>query len=109
MIAYNRNAWFCPAEPGVRITFDRDLSFRDWQLDLNIPADNLPILPEDRRLMEIKTGGAYPLWLVRLLQENGIRRTHFSKYGQAYRMYIRPEAGNEGSEEVCSTVFFKGA
>ena len=109
VIAYNRNAWFCPAEPGVRITFDRDLSFRDWQLDLNIPADNLPILPEDRRLMEIKTGGAYPLWLVRLLQETGSERTHFSKYGQAYRMYIRPEAGNEGSEEVCSTVFFKGA
>ena len=109
VIAYNRDAWFSEAEPGVRITFDRDLSFRDWQMNLNIPADNLPILPADRRLMEIKTGGAYPLWLVRLLRECGIRRIHFSKYGQAYRMYIRPAAASERSGEECSTVFFKGA
>lgn len=109
VIAYNRDAWFCPAEPGVRVTFDRDISFRDWQLNLNIPAENLPILPEDQRLMEIKTGAACPLWLARLLQANGIRRTHFSKYGQAYRMYIRPAADTERSENICLPVFFKGA
>lgn len=39
--------------------------------------------------MEIKASGAYPLWLVRMLQQVEARRTRFSKYGQAYRQYIK--------------------
>ena len=35
VISYDRDAWFCPEQPGVRITFDRRLAFRDWALDLN--------------------------------------------------------------------------
>jgi len=105
VIAYNRDAWFSPAEPGVRVTMDRDISFRNWLLNLNAPAENLPVLSGDLRLMEIKTGGALPLWLARLLNANRIRRIHFSKYGQAYRIYIRPrQEATERSEEECSTV-----
>ena len=55
--------------------------------------------------MEIKTGGAFPLWLSLLLAETGARRTHFSKYGTAYREYIRPEKeGIEGGGANCSEV-----
>lgn len=105
VISYDRDAWFCREQPGVRITFDRCLTFRDREPDLNSGMKGIPLLPADRRLMEIKTNGVYPLWLIRLLQETGARRTHFSKYGLAYQRYIRPCAEeNERSAEKCSTV-----
>ena len=107
VISYDRDAWFCPDLPGVRITFDRSLTFRDGDPDLNAREPGIPLLQADRRLMEIKTNGVYPLWLTQLLQEAGARRTHFSKYGLAYRRYIRPHADEadetEGSGSKCST------
>ena len=105
VIAYDRDAWLCREQPEVRITFDRNLSFRDWAPDLNARADNIPLIAADQRLMEIKTCGAYPLWLVRLLREADAQRTRFSKYGLAYRRYIQPgKAGNERSRSNCLTV-----
>jgi SPX domain-containing protein involved in vacuolar polyphosphate accumulation len=105
-IACDREAWDDRENPELRITFDRNLSFRDWAPDLNARADNIPLIAADQRLMEIKTNGIYPLWLTQLLRETGARRTHFSKYGLAYRQYIRPETKRqEGSSAECSTVF----
>ena len=106
VISYDRDAWFCREQPGVRITFDRNLTFRDWEPDLNSRAAGISLLPADQRLMEIKTDGIYPLWLVQLLQETAAQRTHFSKYGLAYQRYIRPHAAEtERSAVNCSTVF----
>ena len=106
VIAYDRDAWFGREETGVRITFDRNLAFRDWDMDLNSGDPGILLLPPDLRLMEIKTGGTLPLWLARLLEETGVRRTHFSKYGLAYRQYILPgRRGNERTESECSTVY----
>ena len=105
VIAYDRDAWFSRGEPGVRITFDRNLTFRDWALDLNAKAGGIPLLTPNQRLMEIKTNGIYPLWLVALLRETQTQRTHFSKYGLAYQRYIQPEkAGIERSGSNCSIV-----
>lgn len=104
VILYDRDAWISKVHPEVRITFDRNLSFRDWAMDLNCPDRGLSLIRADQRLMEIKTGGAYPLWLVRLLEEAGARRTHFSKYGLAYRKFIQPEKKDfEGSGAKCLT------
>ena len=105
VIIYDRNAWFSRVHPEVRITFDRNLSFRDWDLDLNCPERGLSLLPADQRLMEIKTNGVYPLWLARMLESAGARRVHFSKYGLAYRQFIQPEKKElEGSRANCLTV-----
>lgn len=105
VIAYDRDAWFCADAPGVRVTFDRNLTFRDWAPDLNAREGGIPLLSSGQRLMEIKTDGVYPLWLTRLLKEAGAQRTHFSKYGLAYQRYIRPgKEGNERSGANCSTV-----
>ena len=105
VISYDRDAWFCPETPGVRITFDRSLSFRDWELDLNSGVTGIPLIPANQRLMEIKTNGFYPLWLTQLLRETGAKRIHFSKYGLAYRQYICPHTeAIERSGANCSTV-----
>ncbi len=105
VVSYDRDAWFCPELPEVRITFDRNLTFRDWELDLNSIEPGIPLLHADQRLMEIKTNGVYPLWLVHLLGETGAQRTHFSKYGLAYRQYIRPQTEKKERRGAnCSTV-----
>ena len=107
VIAYDRDAWFHPEDASLRVTFDRNLTFRDRQLDLDSPEEGLPILHDGLRLMEVKTGGTLPLWLVRLMAAQDIRRTHFSKYGAAYLQYIRPGQGaQERSGQTCSTVSF---
>ena len=105
VISYDRDAWFSEKDPGVRITFDRNLTFRDWAMDLNNRTPGFLLIPADQQLMEIKTGGYLPLWLAGLLEENGVRRTHFSKYGLAYQRYIRPEREEkERNDENCSAV-----
>ena len=43
-----------------------------------------PILEEGMVLMEIKTAGAIPLWVVQALSKNKIYKSSFSKYGNAY-------------------------
>ena len=105
LISYDRDAWFSEREPGVRVTFDRNLQFRDWEPDLNSHASGILLLPPEQRLLEIKTGRFVPLWLAGLLRDVNARRTHFSKYGLAYQRYIMPEKEKqERDDSECSTV-----
>ena len=39
----------------------------------------------DEALLEIKTSGALPMWLVGFLSKNKLYKTSFSKYGNAYK------------------------
>lgn len=96
VIAYDRYAWFSAQEPDIRITFDRNLAFREHDLDLTSKAENTVFTRPDQRLMEIKTGGTYPLWLTRLLWDTRAKRVHYSKYGYAYQHYIQ----NAGVEQM---------
>ena len=70
----------------VRITFDEHMRALDrfdgrseWR-DIAAPG---------QVLMEVKVTGAYPLWLVRILNEAGFLPTSFSKYGIAYTQLIK--------------------
>ena len=57
----------------------------DYDLSLCKGIYGNPILKEDQVLMEVKTAGAIPLWMVEFLSGNKIYKTSFSKYGTAYR------------------------
>ncbi len=70
---------------GLRVTFDTDIRWRDEQLSLCEGPGGHPLLPDKTALMEIKTDGAVPLWLVRLMADNDVRQTSFSKYGQVHQ------------------------
>lgn len=84
LISCEREAYFCKADNGLRITFDRNILYRDTELLLNSKRCGTPILPHGCVLMEIKAEGALPLWLCRALGERKIYKTSFSKYGRAY-------------------------
>lgn len=84
-----RQAYYGVDDRDLRITFDKDIVCRSYDLDLRLGLYGNPVLPRDMYLMEIKTSGAMPLWLAGTLAENKIYPTSFSKYGRAYENALR--------------------
>lgn len=84
LIAYEREAYFDAENPDLRITFDTNVRARNTDCRLENGSHGEYLLPEDVILMEIKTGGAMPVWLAGALSQCGILPGRFSKYGTAY-------------------------
>ncbi len=88
-IGCRRQAYYGANDRDLRITFDKDIVWRNHDLDLRLGSYGNPVMPCDNYLMEIKTAGAMPLWLAKVLAENKIYPTSFSKYGRAYESLLR--------------------
>lgn len=71
-------------DEGLRVTFDRDIRWREEALSLREGVWGDPLLRPGERLMEIKAPGALPLWLADALSGQGVFPISFSKYGSAY-------------------------
>ncbi len=84
LLSYEREAWFGIDDESLRITFDRNILWRDFDLDIRSGIYGKPIIPKDRVLMEIKVAGGFPLWLTEILSEQKTYKTSFSKYARAY-------------------------
>lgn len=100
-IFYDRHSYAGAEDPSLRITFDRDILYRNYDLDLTKGIYGERALPAGTVLMEVKCAGAMPLWLCRALSEEGIRKTSFSKYGKAYTDLIR-QGGTDNYEGLVS-------
>ena len=87
-LSYERSAWFSREDRDLRITFDKNIRFRQEGVSLTLPAGRRRILPEGESLMEIKAAAALPLWLVSELDVLGIYQSTFSKYGEAYKAIL---------------------
>jgi len=87
-IAYDRIALFGIDNPELRITFDRNVRTRDTDLSLASGDYGELILEEDKYIMEIKTNGAMPMWLVNKLSAINLYPYSFSKYGTAHKRKI---------------------
>ncbi len=90
-IACERTAWRALDDPELRITFDERIRWREDELDLCAGSGGEPLTAEGEVLMEIKLAEAAPLWLARLLSEQALFPTSFSKYGTAYSDHILHE------------------
>ena len=88
-LCYDRTAYFSSVNRDLRITFDRNILWRKDELDLRNDHYGTDILKEGQSLMEIKSGTAMPLWLVDIINKTGIRRSSFSKYGNAYTAILK--------------------
>lgn len=87
-IAYDRTSFEGIEDSQLRITFDQNIRYREYELDLRCGDFGERLLPEGQVLMEIKVPGTMPLWLARLLSELEIRPTSYSKYGTFYKEII---------------------
>ena len=97
-ISYQRAAFFGKDDPEFRLTFDRQITARRYDLTLAKESYGTQLILPDERLMEIKVPGALPLWMSNALSELGIRKASFSKYGTAYTNYIRETAAQRREE-----------
>lgn len=84
-LSYEREAFFERDGGDFRVTFDENIRYRRTELTLDSDAWGTPLLKPDQVLMELKASGALPLWMVRVLSQQKIYKTSFSKYGTAYQ------------------------
>lgn len=84
-IGYDRQSYKGIEDAELRITFDNNLRSRKDNLRLEYGDFGELFFDDDTYIMEIKTLGAMPLWLVRALSELKIYPTSFSKYGSIYK------------------------
>jgi len=83
-LSYEREAFYGVSDRGFRVTFDDNILARTENLCLSEGSYGVPLLPEGMILMEVKCEGALPLWMAKLLSEEKMYKTSFSKYGTAY-------------------------
>lgn len=109
-LAYDREAYFGKEDSEIRLTVDRNIRSRDYDLDLSLGDHGEKLLPEGSYLIEIKVAGAYPMWLTKILSDLKIYSTSFSKYGNVYKNMLlksKKEKTNEDvkrREQICSVV-----
>jgi len=72
-------------DPDLRITFDSNVRWDNVSTTLEEAAGRHELFDNGERILEIKCGSAYPMWLVAALNECGIRPQSVSKYGRAYQ------------------------
>lgn len=79
-ISYLRHAFVGIDDSSFRITFDQNILYRNEAVSLSTHPLSKDITPYKQMVMEIKTCGSLPLWLVDFLNTNQIYPTHYSKY-----------------------------
>lgn len=87
-ISYDREAYYDKFDSDFRITFDSNILARNYDLELEKGIYGTNILEKDYYIMEIKTLGSIPIWLVKILDEFMLCPYSFSKYGEAYTQLV---------------------
>ena len=87
-LSYEREAYACLDDTDFRVTFDQNILWRRSELDLKEGVYGNSLLPQRYSLMEVKTPGSIPLWMVAILTKEKVYKTSFSKYGEAFRRVI---------------------
>lgn len=91
LLSCEREAYCAEGINGLRITFDERVLARTEGLSLREAVGGEALLGEGEVLMELKSNGGLPLWMVAVLREEGIYRISFSKYARAYERLIFPK------------------
>jgi len=87
-LACDREAWVAKDLPDLRITFDRNIRWRETELDITVGSHGEPLIGKGDVLMEVKIPGAAPMWLARMFSELELWPITFSKYGTCYSQNI---------------------
>ncbi|MBQ8545525.1 MAG: polyphosphate polymerase domain-containing protein [Clostridia bacterium] len=87
-LSYDRQAFFYKETSDIRVTFDRNITWRDYDLDLRKGSYGESLLPEGYTVMELKVPNTAPLWLAELLSKLKLYPTSFSKVGTAYKTML---------------------
>lgn len=89
VICYDREGFFDADDEEFRVTFDGNIRYRYDNLDLRAGDYGETLSPAPYRIMEVKSAGAIPMWLVSELSALKIYHGSFSKYGTIYQTQVR--------------------
>ncbi|ODM25919.1 molecular chaperone [Clostridium sp. Bc-iso-3] len=87
-LAYDRVAYFGINNRDLRITFDTNIRSRRTDLRLELGDHGERLLDDGIWLMEVKAEKSIPVWLSRMLSQNKLFKTSFSKYGTEYKKMV---------------------
>jgi SPX domain protein involved in polyphosphate accumulation len=87
-LSYDRCAMFGKDNKDFRVTFDRNITTRRYDLGLHYGIYGDKLLEEDEWIMEVKIDKAMPLWMTQILSEFQIYPASFSKYGTEYKKFV---------------------
>lgn len=99
-LAYDRKAFFGKGQSDIRITFDTNIRARHDNLLLEYGDEGERLLESGVWLMEVKVEKHMPLWLTRLLSQEKVFKTSFSKYGRVYLNMLKNNT-YEGDDNLC--------
>lgn len=94
-LAYDRMAFVGKENSDLRVTFDRNIRCRDWDVSLLPGQMNVPLLEDEQVLMEVKIPGAMPMWMCKVFSQCKIYPVSFSKYGTYYQRYLYQDVETE--------------
>ena len=94
LIIYDRIAYYDP-NSDIRLTIDSNPRYRTSDLNLSTSMEGISLLSDGESILEIKVQDSMPLWLTKVLAQNNIYKTNFSKYGEAYKRILK------NSEVLC--------
>lgn len=89
VICYDRRAFYGNDDKEFRLTLDGNIRYRRDNLDLRAGDGGEYLLSQPFRVMEVKSVGAIPMELVRVLSGLKIYHGSFSKYGSIYSSEVR--------------------
>ena len=87
-LSYERDAFCATDGSDFRVTFDENILARQEELSLSKDIWGENLLPEEYILMELKTPDSIPLWMAKVLTQQKIYKTSFSKYGTTYKNIV---------------------
>jgi SPX domain protein involved in polyphosphate accumulation len=105
-IAYDREAFYAKDNQNLRFTFDSNIRYSNKELDLRKDFIGTKILSDENVILEIKSDGAMPMWLVKALSDFNIMPTSFSKYGTAYKSLLLSSNYIKNREEIKDVINF---
>ncbi len=94
-ISYMRNAYFSKENKNFRLTLDKKITTRRYDLDLSLGSYGEQLLPEGKTLLEVKFEGAVPLWFARIMSKYSLSFTPYSKYGVEFKQTQRKQNFSE--------------
>ena len=87
LVRYDRQAFTgTEVDPGLRVTFDSSLAFQARQLYLHESTSDLPLLPANSVVLEIKVNDRLPTWLANLIAAHNLQRIGLSKYCRSIKV-----------------------
>ena len=80
IVSYKRQPFLSKVEKSFRLTFDTDVTVRNYNFDLHFGGGSKFIVPRSICIMEVKFNNFIPNWAIKIIHKNDCIQYKISKY-----------------------------